>query len=251
MKIYSKEDFAKLRVAGKLAASVLDYITPYVKAGVSTLELNDIAHEFIIKNGAESACLNYQGYPKSVPISVNDVICHGIPSKKEILKDGDILNIDVTVIKDGYFGDTSRMYTVGNVSKENLDLIKITYDAMMKAISIVKPGVPLSAIGKAIESVVLPKGYGIVKEFAGHGIGTTFHEEPNILHYYANYYDKIIMKEGMVFTIEPMINLGKESLYIQNDGWIARTKDGKNSAQFEHMVGVTKKGCEIFTLSNT
>ncbi len=249
MAIYNKHDFAKLRVAGRIAAEVLDYITPFIKEGVSTLELNDLCHAFILKKGATSACLHYNGFPKSVCISINDVICHGIPRKDEILKKGDILNIDVTVIKDGYYGDTSRMYTVGKVSKGAQDLINYTYEAMMSAIDILRPGLPLSVIGYTVEEVIKHKKYGIVKDFAGHGIGKKFHEDPNILHYYTSFYDKHIIQEGMVFTVEPMINTGNDEMFIEKNGWIARTCDESLSAQFEHTIGITKDGVEIFTLS--
>lgn len=238
-----------MRAAGKLAAEVLDYITPHVKAGVSTLHLNDLCHAFIEKNNAIPAPLGYRGYPKATCISVNEVVCHGIPSATEILKDGDILNIDVTVIKDGFHGDTSRMYTVGNISPEAQQLIRTTYDAMMAGINTITSGSYLYDIGNAIADVVKPHGYGIVRDYCGHGLGRLFHEDPMVLHYANREFPSVRLRNGLTFTVEPMINLGTHATELQNDGWTVLTVDRKLSAQFEHTLIVADNGPEILTLS--
>ena len=249
IKIYSKQDFEHMRIAGEAAANTLDFITDYITEGISTYDLDKLVAEHTKKQGGICAPLNYNGFPKHCCISINDVICHGIPNKKEFLKDGDILNIDVTTIINGYHGDTSRMYIVGNASDKAKELVDITYDAMMKAISICKPGIPLSKIGIVIEELCEPKGFSIVRDFCGHGTGKVFHDEPNVLHYYEKQNEKILLQEGMIFTIEPMINTGTHELYIEDNDWVARTADGSLSAQFEHTLGITKNGVEIFTKS--
>lgn len=237
-----------MRKAGELAAKLLKYIESFVKEGVSTLYLNDLCEEFTKKHGAISAPLNYNGFPKSICTSINNVVCHGIPSEKEILKDGDILNIDVTVKLNGYYGDTSKTYLIGNVSEEAKYLVRRTENAMYRGIKTVKPGKYLYEVGKAIEKYISKFGYSIVRDFVGHGIGKSFHEDPQILHY-CSLRNKIRLQEGMIFTIEPMINMGKsyEVKVSSEDGWTVTTEDGSLSAQFEHTVLVTSKGAEILT----
>ncbi|MDA0901841.1 MAG: type I methionyl aminopeptidase [Proteobacteria bacterium] len=246
--IHKKEDFEKMRQAGKLAAEILDYITPFVKPSVTTNYLNDLCHNKIVENGAIPAPLNYKGFPKSICTSINHVVCHGIPSDKE-LKKGDIINIDVTVILDGWHGDTSRMYYVGNPSIKDKRLCQITYEAMMLGIEQVKPGNTVGDIGKAIQTYVEDNGFSVVRDYCGHGIGKVFHTEPNIVHYYDKKNDKIILQEGMFFTIEPMVNAGGYATMLMNDDWTVKTRDKSHSAQFEHSIGVTKDGFEIFTSS--
>jgi methionyl aminopeptidase len=246
--IHSKENFAKMRAAGLLAAQILDFITPYVKEDVTTDELNILCHNKIIENGAIPAPLNYKGFPKSICTSVNHVICHGVPNEKP-LKDGDIVNIDVTVILDGWYGDTSRMYFVGNPSIKAKRLTQVTYDSMMLGIDQVKPGAHLGDIGNAIQTYAEKSGFSVVRDYCGHGIGKIFHCEPSILHY-GKKETGIILEEGMFFTIEPMINAGKhETILSKHDGWTVTTRDKSLSAQFEHTIGVTKDGFEIFTAS--
>ena len=243
-----KENFAKLKIAGKVAAETLDAVTPYVKPGVSTSKLDNICYEFIKDNGAYSAPLFYRGYPKSCCTSVNHVICHGIPGNK-ILKEGDIINIDVTAIVNEWHGDTSRMFYVGDVPVKSKNLIRTTYECMMKGISVIKNGAYVGDIGEMIQSYAEKKGFSVVRDFCGHGIGKIFHEAPNILHY-GKKGEGIKLETGMVFTVEPMINEGKYYSKLLNDGWTAVTKDKSLSAQFEHTVGVTNNGYEIFTKSN-
>lgn len=246
--IKTPEEIEKMKVAGKLAADVLEMIEPHVKAGVTTNELNDLCAEYTEKvQQAISAPLNYHNFPKSICTSVNHVVCHGIPND-EPLKDGDIVNIDVTVIKDGYHGDTSKMFLIGEVTPENARLCRITQEALYLGIKKVKPGVTFGEIGSAIQKYIKKAGrYSIVKEYCGHGIGKEFHEEPQIVHYKNN--DKTKMQEGMCFTIEPMINLGRANTILdKDDGWTVTTIDSKNSAQWEHTLVVTKTGCEILTL---
>ncbi len=249
IKIHSPEDFIKMRQAGKLAAQVLDYITSHVQPEVTTNYLNDLCHNFIIENGAIPAPLNYRGFPKSICTSVNHVVCHGIPNDRT-LKDGDIINIDVTVILDGWYGDTSRMFYVGEVGIKAKRLTQATYEAMMLGIFQVKPGARFGDIGYAIQSYVEKLGFSVVRDFAGHGIGRVFHDEPNVLHY-GRQDTGALIKEGMFFTIEPMVNSGKPQTIISKlDGWTAITRDRSLSAQFEHTIGVTSTGFEIFTLSD-
>jgi len=240
-----KEAFEKTRIAGSIAAGALNEVSKIIKPGIATNEIDKICYEFINDNKAYSAPLFYRGYPKSCCTSTNHVVCHGIPSAK-ILREGDIINVDVTAMKDGWHGDTSRMFKIGAVSIKAEKLINTTYESMMKAIEVVKDGVHLGDIGSTIQKHVEAQGFSVVQDFCGHGIGKKFHKEPNILHYgEAGTGEKI--KTGMIFTIEPMINLGKYETKTLNDGWTAVTKDKSLSAQFEHTIGVTIDGCEIFT----
>ena len=241
------EKYEKMRIAGKLAAQTLDMLTEFIKPGISTEKLDQLGNEFINDNGGHSAPLYYRGFKKSLCTSLNHVVCHGIPSDR-MLSEGDILNIDVTAIVNEYYGDTSRMFTVGEVSIKAKNLIDATYDAMMKSISILKPGTKLGDIGFEIQSYIENKGFSVVKDFCGHGISNTFHEPPNVLHY-GKKNTGIELKPGMTFTIEPMINAGKFDVKVLNDGWTAVTKDKTLSAQFEHTVGITEESYEIFTES--
>jgi len=243
-----KESFEKTRIAGSIAAGALDEVAKIVKPGISTNEIDKICYEFINDHGAYSAPLYYRGFPKSCCTSANHVVCHGIPSDK-ILKEGDIVNVDVTAYKNGWHGDTSRMFKIGKVSIKAEKLINTTYDSMMKAIKIVKEGIQLGDIGSTIQNFVEAEGFSVVQDFCGHGIGQTFHKEPSILHYGQKGTGERI-KAGMIFTIEPMINLGNYETKTLNDGWTAVTKDKSLSAQFEHTIGVTKDGYEIFTQTN-
>jgi methionyl aminopeptidase len=245
--IHTPTDFAAMRVAGRLAAETLDYIAPFVQKGVTTQTLNDLCHDFIVQNGAIPAPLNYRGFPKSICTSVNHVVCHGIPGDK-MLNDGDIINIDVTVILDGWHGDTSRMYCVGKPNVKARKLIEVTYESMMRGIQIVKPGITLGDIGHAIQSYAESHRFSVVRDFCGHGIGRTFHMPPNVLHY-GRPGQGLVLQAGMFFTIEPMINAGHYAVKVLSDGWTAVTKDKNLSAQFEHTIGVTETGYEIFTLS--
>ena len=242
------EKFEKMSVAGKLAAQTLDMITEYIKPGISTNKIDQLCYEFIKDNKGYSAPLFYRGFKKSLCTSLNHVVCHGIPSDR-ILDDGDMLNVDVTAIVDDYHGDTSRMFCLGKTSVKANNLISVPYEAMMKAINILKPGIKLGDIGHEIQSYVESKGFSVVKDFCGHGISNVFHEYPNILHY-GKKDTGIELESGMTFTIEPMINDGKYDVKILNDGWTAVTKDKSLSAQFEHTIGVTENGYEIFTKSD-
>ena len=242
------EKFEKMSVAGKLAAQTLDMITEYIKPGISTNKIDQLCYEFIKDNKGYSAPLFYRGFKKSLCTSLNHVVCHGIPSDR-ILDDGDMLNIDVTAIVDDYHGDTSRMFCLGKTSVKANNLIGATYEAMMKAINILKPGIKLGDIGHEIQSYVESKGFSVVKDFCGHGISNVFHEYPNILHY-GKKDTGIELTSGMTFTIEPMINGGKYDVKILDDGWTAVTKDKSLSAQFEHTIGITENGYEIFTKSD-
>ena len=242
-----REFFEQIKIAGSLAADTLDEVTCHVKPGVTTDSIDKICYEFIRDNGGYSAPLYYRGFPKSCCTSVNHVVCHGIPSKK-YLKEGDVINIDVTTIVNGWHGDTSRMYFVGDVSVKNKNLVSATYNSMMKAISIIKSGIHLGDIGEAIQTYVEKKGFSVVRDFCGHGIGKIFHEPPNVLHY-GNKGEGIKLDTGMIFTVEPMINDGLYNTKLLKDGWTAVTKDKSLSAQFEHTVGVTEDGFEIFTKS--
>lgn len=245
--IKTAEEIEKLRIAGRLAAEVLYMIKKHVKAGVTTEYLDDICNDFIINTlKVVPANVGYHGYTKTTCISKNEVVCHGIPSNSEVLKDGDIINIDVAIIKDGYHGDTSRMYAVGDIKPEAKKLIDVTYDAMRAGIYQVKPGATLGDIGHAIQSLAQSHGYSIVREYCGHGIGKVYHEQPNVLHYGQKGHG-LKLKEGMVFTIEPMVNLGKSGVKELSDGWTVVTKDRSLSAQWEHMVAVTKDGFELLT----
>jgi len=248
IELHTESDFEGMRAAGKLAAQTLDMITEHVQVGVTTEELNTLCHDFIIKNGAIPAPLNYHGFPKSICTSINHVVCHGIPGPKKLMN-GDILNIDVTVILDSWYGDTSRMYIAGNANVKAKKLIDVTYDCMMKGIEAVKPGATLGDIGRAIEEVAHASRFSVVRDFCGHGLGQTFHCDPQILHYHTPTSDQTILQPGMFFTIEPMINTGTYETKVLQDGWTAVTRDKGLSAQFEHSMGVTETGVEIFTLS--
>ncbi len=242
-----KEAFEKTRLAGTIAAGALDEVAKIAIPGLRTDKIDKLCYEFLWDHGAYSAPLFYRGFPKSCCTSTNHVVCHGIPSDK-ILKDGDIVNVDVTAFKHGWHGDTSRTFEIGEVSVKAKKLVRTTYEAMMKAIKIVREDIHLGDIGSAIQKHVEAEGFSVVQDFCGHGIGQLFHKEPNVLHYGQKGTGEKI-KAGMIFTIEPMINLGKYETKTLNDGWTAVTKDKSLSAQFEHTIGVTKDGCEIFTLS--
>jgi methionyl aminopeptidase len=245
--IKTPAEIEKMRIAGRLAAEVLEMIGAHVKPGVTTDQLNSICHDYIVNvQQAIPAPLNYKGFPKSICTSINHVVCHGIPNEKP-LKDGDVLNIDVTVIKDGYHGDTSKMYMVGKVSEWAEKLARVTQECMYKGIELVKPGVRLGDIGEVIQKHAEKNGYSVVREYCGHGIGAVFHEEPQVLHY-GRAGTGMELKEGMTFTIEPMINQGRAETRLLGDGWTAITKDRKLSAQWEHTILVTATGYEIFTL---
>jgi len=246
--ILTPEERKKMRIAGRAAASVLDFITPYVREGVSTEEINTLCHTYIVENGWIPAPLNYHGFPKSICTSINNVVCHGIPSKNDILQNGDIINIDVTVIVDGYHGDTSRMFGVGNISEADTLLIDRTKKAMIRGIQTIRDGSNLNDIGRAIEKYISKFQYGIVRDFTGHGIGKTFHAEPSVVHYDPGH-PGVKLREGMALTVEPMINGSKhwETIVDPYDKWTVRTIDGAKSAQWEHTVLVTKKGYEILT----
>ena len=246
MNSYS-EKFEKMRIAGKLAAQTLDMLTENIKEGISTAQIDKLGYEFIRDNGGYSAPLYYRGFTKSLCTSLNHVVCHGIPSEERILEEGDAVNVDVTAIIDNHYGDTSRMFCIGKTSVKLNNLIDATHESMMRAIKILKPGKKLGDIGHEIQTYVEEKGFSVVRDFCGHGISTTFHEPPNILHY-GKKNTGMELRPGMTFTIEPMINLGNFETKVLNDGWTAVTKDKSLSAQFEHTVGVTKDGCEVFTL---
>ena len=243
-----KESFEKSRIAGSIAAGALDEVSKMISPGISTDEIDKVCYEFINDHNAFSAPLFYRGFPKSCCTSANHIVCHGIPSEK-ILKEGDIVNVDVTAYKDGWHGDTSRMFKIGEISVKAEKLIDTTYESMMKAIKILKEGIQLGDIGSTIQKYVEAKGFSVVQDFCGHGIGQTFHKEPNILHYGKEGTGEKI-KAGMIFTIEPMINIGNYETKTLNDGWTAVTKDKSLSAQFEHTIGITKDGYEIFTQSD-
>ena len=242
------EKFEKMRIAGKLAAQTLDMLTEYIKEGITTNYIDKLGYEFIRDNGGYSAPLYYRGFKKSLCTSLNHVICHGVPSDNRILEEGDAVNVDVTAIINEHYGDTSRMFCIGKTSIKLNNLIDVTYESMMKGIRILKPGVRLGDIGNEIQTYVEKNGFSVVKDFCGHGISTTFHESPNILHY-GTKNTGMEIKPGMTFTVEPMINAGKYDVKILNDGWTAVTKDKSLSAQFEHTIGITENGYEIFTES--
>jgi len=241
------ESFEKTKLAGSIAAGALDEVNNIIKPGITTSEIDKLCYQYINDHKAYSAPLYYRGYPKSCCTSSNHVVCHGIPSEK-ILYDGDVINVDVTAIKDGWHGDTSRMFIVGECSIKAKKLIKVTYDSMMKAIKTIKANTRIGNIGYTIQKIVEAEGFSVVRDFCGHGIGKKFHESPNVLHYGEKDSGQEL-KEGMIFTVEPMINSGKFETKTLKDGWTAVTKDKSLSAQFEHTVGVTKEGYEIFTLS--
>ena len=246
--IKTEEEIARMRIAGRLAAEVLELIAPYVEPGITTGELDRICHDHIVnKQKAIPAPLNYNGFPKSICTSPNQVVCHGIPSDGKKLKKGDIVNIDITVIKDGFHGDTSAMFQVGEVANHAQRLIRVTQECLYKAIDIVRPGTHLGDIGHVIQQHAEGLHYSVVREYCGHGIGRVFHEEPQVLHY-GRPGNGLQLKEGMCFTIEPMINAGKRHTKLsKRDGWTVETKDGRLSAQWEHTLAVTADGCEVLT----
>lgn len=248
IRIYSKADFDGMRKAGRLAAETLDMITPHVVPGVTTEALDKLCYDFITRNGAIPACLGYKGYPKTICTSINHVICHGIPGDKKLVE-GDIVNIDVTVILDGWYGDTSRMYLVGdNIPVKARRLVDVTYECMMKGIEVVRPGATLGDVGHAIQVIAEKERFSVVRDFCGHGLGREFHEPPSVVHY-GQPGTGTRLEPGMFFTIEPMINAGGWQMKILADGWTAVTRDRSLSAQFEHSLAVTDDGFEIFTLS--
>lgn len=247
--IKDKNQIEGIRKSSKLAATTLKYLSHFVKPGISTDEINKLAHQFIIKNKAIPAPLNYSGFPKSICTSINNVVCHGIPSPNEILKEGDIVNIDITTILNGYYGDVSATFPVGKISKEAQDLIETTKKCLNDSIKSLKLGKSLNdCVGKVIEPIVKKKNYSIVRELGGHGIGINFHEDPFVFHF-DNDKENVILKEGMIFTIEPMINASSnyQITIDKNDGWTVRTLDGSLSSQFEHTILITKTGSEILT----
>jgi methionyl aminopeptidase len=247
--IKSKREIEVMRETCRLAARTLNYLESKLEIGMSTDDINKLCHEYIIEHDAIPSPLNYHGFPKSVCTSLNDVICHGIPSPKDILKDGDILNIDVTTYFKGFHGDTNKTFLIGNVKPEIKELVAVTHECLMAAIATVKPGSHLGDIGEVIETIALEKGYTVVEEYCGHGIGREFHEEPQVVHY-GEKGTGVQLKEGMTFTIEPMINIGKRHCKVLKDGWTVVTKDKKWSAQFEHTILVTPTGHEILTIAD-
>ncbi|CAM3401661.1 type I methionyl aminopeptidase [Paracoccus nototheniae] len=248
IRIHMPGDFAGMRAAGALAAQILDEVGPMVEPGVTTGALDDFITRRVAELGATSATIGYRGYQHASCISVNHVVCHGIPGDK-LLKDGDILNIDVTVIKDGWFGDTSRMYVAGRAPLKAQRLLQVTHDALMKGIEAVRPGATFGDIGAAIQTYAEDRRMSVVRDFCGHGIGKVFHAPPNVLHF-GRPGKGPVLEEGMFFTIEPMINLGRPETKVLADDWTAVTRDKSLSAQFEHSIGVTASGCEIFTPSD-
>ena len=249
IKLHGADAFAGMRKAGQVAAEVLDMLVPHVVPGVATIELDRIAYEFVLAKGAVPATIFYRGYSHSLCISVNHVVCHGIPGNKKLMN-GDIANIDVTVVVDGWHGDTSRMFLVGDVPIRARRLVDITYDCLMRGIAAVKPGNTLGDVGHAIQSYAEGQRCSVVRDFCGHGVGRVFHDSPNVVHI-GRPGRGVVLKSGMFFTIEPMINLGRADVKVLDDGWTAVTRDRSLSAQFEHSVGVTDSGCEIFTASPT
>jgi methionyl aminopeptidase len=245
--IHQPEDFAGMRAAGRLAAQTLDMIAAHVRPGVPTATLDRLCHDFITDHGATPAPLNYRGFPKSICTSINHVVCHGIPGDRR-LEDGDVLNIDVTVVLDGWHGDSSRMYCAGPPSTKAKNLIEVTYEALLRGVRAVRPGATLGDIGHAIQTYVEANRFSVVRDFCGHGIGRRFHEAPNVLHF-GRAGDGPVLKPGMFFTIEPMVNAGRPEVKVLDDGWTAVTRDRSLSAQFEHMIGVTEDGVEVFTYS--
>ena len=247
IRLYNADAFTAMRKAGQLAAQALDELTPLVREGTTTQAIDDFVMAFAAKHGAVPATLGYRGYRNACCTSLNHVICHGIPNDKP-LRDGDILNIDVALIVGGWHGDNSRMYEIGNVPRAAARLVEVTYEAMMRGINAVKPGAHLGDVGHAIQSFAEAQRCSVVRDFCGHGLGQVFHDHPNVLHY-GERGDGAMLKAGMIFTVEPMINLGRPHVKILNDGWTAVTRDKSLSAQFEHTVGVTETGVEIFTTS--
>jgi methionyl aminopeptidase len=247
IRLYGPEGFDGMRRAGQLAATALDLLAEHVRPGVTTEAIDQFVFDFAMKNRAAPATLNYRGYPKSCCTSLNHVVCHGIPGPR-VLVEGDILNVDVTLILDGWHGDTSRMYTLGRVSRKAERLIEVTHEAMMRGISVIRPGATVGDIGHAIQRYAESERCTVVRDFCGHGVGLVFHDKPNVLHY-GNAGEGVTLEPGMIFTVEPMINLGKAHVKMLSDGWTAVTRDRSLSAQFEHTVGVTPTGVEVFTFS--
>jgi len=247
IRLHGPHAFEGMRAAGRLAAETLDYLTPYVQPEVTTEELDRLAFDFVVARGGWPAPLHYRGFPKSICTSINHVICHGIPGPKK-LKDGDIVNVDVTPILNGWHGDSSRMYLIGDVSLKARRLVEVTYEALMRGVAQAKPGNTLGDIGWAIQSFAEGQRYSVVRDFCGHGLGQIFHEAPNVVHV-GRPGQGVKLRPGMFFTIEPMINLGRPDAKVLEDGWTAVTRDRSLSAQFEHTIGITDDGCEIFTLS--
>jgi methionyl aminopeptidase len=247
IRLHGPEDFEGMRRAGRLAAEALDVLAPHVKPGVTTEFLDNMARDFVLDHGAIPACMFYKGYGKTTCISANHVVCHGVPGPRP-LREGDIVNIDVTVIVDGWHGDTSRMYPVGEIAPRAQRLIDVTYEGLQRGVAAVKPGATFGDLGHAIASYVRAQRCSVVEDFCGHGVGRIFHDSPNVLHYGTPGRGEV-MKPGMFFTVEPMVNLGRKDVKVLGDGWTAVTRDKSLSAQFEHSVGVTETGVEIFTLS--
>jgi methionyl aminopeptidase len=245
--LYAPADFAGMRAAGRLAAETLDMITEHVFPGVTTGKLDTLCHDFITAHGAIPAPLNYRGYPKSICTSINHVVCHGIPGDRRLV-DGDIVNIDVTVILDGWHGDTSRMYVAGTPGTRARMLLDVTYESLMRGLAMIRPGATLGDVGHAIQAYVEQQRFSVVRDFCGHGIGRRFHEAPNVLHF-GKPGEGPVLKPGMFFTVEPMVNAGRPEVKVLDDGWTAVTRDRSLSAQYEHMIGVTEDGYENFTLS--
>ena len=245
--IHLPEDFAGMRAAGRLAAETLDMITTHVHPGVTTAELDQVCHNFMVARGAVPATLGYRGYQHSSCTSINHVVCHGIPGDRRLVE-GDVLNIDVTAILDGWHGDSSRMYVAGQPSTKAAKLMDVTYEAMMRGVAAVRPGATLGDLGHAIQAFVESNRFSVVRDFCGHGIGRRFHEAPNILHF-GRAGEGPVLRPGMFFTVEPMVNAGRPEVKVLDDGWTAVTRDRSLSAQFEHMVGVTETGVEVFTIS--
>jgi methionyl aminopeptidase len=245
--IHGPADFAGMRAAGRLAAETLDVVTPHVVPGVTTDSIDRLIHDYVVSRGATPATLGYRGYSRSCCVSINNVVCHGIPGDRRLV-DGDILNVDVTVVLDGWHGDTSRMFVAGRASTKARLLMDVTYEAMMRGIRAIRPGATLGDVGHAIQTWVERNRFSVVRDFCGHGIGRKFHEPPNVLHF-GRPGEGVVLRPGMFFTVEPMVNAGRAEVKVLSDGWTAVTRDRSLSAQFEHMVGVTDDGMEIFTLS--
>lgn len=244
---HGEEGFIAMRKAGRLAAAMLDFITPYVVPGETTSRLDALCHQFALDHGATSGPLHYRGFPKSICTSINHVVCHGIPGPRR-LEEGDILNIDVTPVLDGWYGDSSRMYAVGRISLLARRLIDVTYECLMRGVAVVRPGASLGDVGHAIQHYAEAERFSVVRDFCGHGVGRVFHAAPSVMHY-GRPGEGMRLREGMFLTIEPMINAGRYEVKLMADGWTAVTRDRSLSAQFEHTIGVTSTGCEIFTLS--
>ncbi len=246
--VKTAQEIEGMRKSGAFNGQLMDYIRPFVKAGITTEEINVLVHEYTIKHGHTPACLGYHGFPKSVCISKNNIVCHGIPSQKEIINEGDIVNVDLTTIVDGFYGDSSETFTIGNVSEEALHLVDVTAKCLILGIDAVKPGAPLSVIAEAIDPFAQSQGCSVVRQYTGHGIGLKFHESFSVYHHIDPDSEQIMLEPGMTFTIEPMVNLGRyQVLTDRKDGWTVRTKDGSLSAQFEHTILVTETGADVLT----